>query len=70
MSSNVIWHARRLITQQRFLGMVYPSYALYRLRKNGLENKYITERCNISLQIMREFYSIFLINDHISDNST
>ena len=56
-SSNIIWHAFILITDTRFLGLVYHSYVLYILKMgNGLAKVYTSERENILFQKHRIIY--------------
>ena len=71
LSSNVIWHAYRLIAEAKIFRriplfypcgdtpLVYPSYVFYMLSGNGLAKKYIIERYNILLDIPRIFRHIY-----------
>ena len=71
LSSNVIWHAYRLIAEAKIFRrillvypsgdtpLVYPSYVFYMLSGNGLAKKYIIERYNILLEIPRIFRHIY-----------
>ena len=79
LSSDVIWHAYRLIAEAKIFRCIplvypsgdtplYPSYVFYVLSGNGLAKKYIIERYNILLETPRIFRHIYN-NDHISDNS-
>ena len=73
LSSNVIWDipsAYRLIAEAKIFRriplvypsgdtpLVYPSYVFYMLSGNGLAKKYIIEKYNILLEILRIFRHI------------
>ena len=55
LSSNVIWHAYRLIAEMKIFRLGVSLICLLYVKENGLAKKYNIKRHNILLQIPRIF---------------